>query len=253
MQFKIRCSAINQIMGGNVGLTDKQLGEFNTLLNKEKRTAIQEKKLQDYKFKIDNPQLPTGAKTYCKKWLLDQVYNRRKLDIQSKYTEKGNLCEEEAIELIGEHFKLGMIFKNEQYKENDFLTGTCDVNLKEIIIDNKCSYDHSTFPLFESEINQDYFAQLQGYMELYNKNESWIVYTLVNLPLELIEREIYSHSDMEEEEIDNYFNYDSLPKSKRIKRYIIKRDKKYIEQVKERVYLCQRYIDNLLMDLEINK
>lgn len=250
MQFKIRCSAINQIMGGNVGLTDKQLTEFNTLLNKEKRTVIQEKKFNDYKFKIDNPELPTGAKTYCKKWLLDKVYNRRKLDTKTKYTEKGHICEDDAIELIADHYNLGMIFKNEEYKENDFLTGTCDVKLNDLIIDNKCSYDHSTFPLFENYIDKDYFAQLQGYMELYNKEESWLVYTLINLPLELIDREINSHLDLEEEEIDDYFNYDSLPNEKRVKRYIIKRDKKYIQDVKERVAMCQKYVDSLLLNLK---
>lgn len=247
-QFKIRCSAINQIMGGNIGLTDCQKTTYKSLSNKEKLTDKQKVTLDSLQYKLDNPELPTGAKTYCKKWLLDQLYHRTKLDAKSKYTEKGNLCEDDAIELIGNHFQLGMIFKNEDYRENDFLTGTCDIKLKDLVIDIKNSYDHSTFPLLESELNQDYYAQIQGYLELYDINEGWIVYTLMNLPLELIEREIYSHSDMEEEEIDKYFYYDDLPDNKRIKRYIVKRDPEYIKKVKERVDLCQKYIDSLIQE-----
>ena len=179
---------------------------------------------------------------------MDKIYDRHKLDFSSKYTDKGNICEDDSIELVSNHYNLGMVFKNEEYKENDFLTGTPDVILNDLVIDIKNSYDHTTFPLFDP-IDKGYQMQLQGYMCLFDKSEAWLTYTLMNLPLELLEKEISYHPDLEEDDVIRYFEYDHLPIEKRIKRYIVKRDDEFLKLVENRVNLCQQYIDQLIKEL----
>ena len=76
-EFKIRCSKIVEIMGGN-GITELQAKKITELQNKPKRTDKQGEELQRLIEKRDNPQLPPGAKTYCKTWVMGQLYKRSK-------------------------------------------------------------------------------------------------------------------------------------------------------------------------------
>ena len=91
-KFKIRCSAIGSIMAGNVGLSPAQ--EFKKKELEEREKPHTDNMLQEYAgimYDRDNPQLPAGAKTYCRTWLKEQLYDRRK-GFSSKYTDKGNTC-----------------------------------------------------------------------------------------------------------------------------------------------------------------
>ena len=107
--------------------------------------------------------------TYLQEWTKQEVYGFRK-SISSKYLDKGNAVEDDAIDYAAK--KLGWLFasKNDEYFEDDFFCGTPDVILEDKIIDIKSSWDCFTFPLFEDEIpNKDYFYQLQVYMHLTGK------------------------------------------------------------------------------------
>jgi hypothetical protein len=64
-QFKIRCSAIGEIMANDK--SGKNMGKT--------------------------------AQTYCKMWVKEQLYNRKK-QINSKYLTKGIECESESIDYI---------------------------------------------------------------------------------------------------------------------------------------------------------
>ncbi len=55
--------------------------------------------------------------------------------------------------LVNDVLSLGFIFKNEEHFNNDWITGTPDVNTNEILLDIKCSYEAHTFPFFEDEID----------------------------------------------------------------------------------------------------
>ena len=252
MQFKIRCSQIGKIMAGSIGLTDREQTELDKLLNRDKpMTEIMKKRHADLIHKRDNPTLPAGAKTYCKQWLKEKRYGRREV-IRSKYLEKGNQCEDVAISMVAQQYGLN-ISKNESYVENDFLTGTCDVIYGKVIRDTKCSWSLFTFPLFATEIeNSDYVAQLQGYMELYDCDEAWLDYVLVDTPLHLIEREAKFRAiqdncmpeDILEKLVDE-MTYIDIDLEERIKSFKITRDKEYMASVKKRVALCQDYINEL--------
>ena len=91
--------------------------------------------------------------------------------------------EDDAIEFASGVLDWGMVFKNEEARSNDYVVGTCDVVLSDRIPDIKSSWDQFTFPLFETKLpNSDYYWQLQGYMDLWNKPKAQIVYVLMDAP-----------------------------------------------------------------------
>lgn len=216
MQFKIRCSALGEIMGV------KGLGK-------------------------------TGE-SYLQTWLKEQIYKRKK-EFTSKYTDKGLIMEDDAIDLIAEYLDLGMIFKNDTQYSNDFFTGTPDITLKDKVIDIKNSWDCFSFPLLNDECpNKDYEWQLQGYMDLTGVNEALLIYCLMDAPESIIEqearRECYrlgiSELDIEiYNRIADKMTYSHLPMHLRIKVFTIKRDDKAIQSAKDRVLICRDYLKSI--------
>lgn len=221
-EFKIRCSQIGKIMTNGRG---KNAGMGQT------------------------------AKTYCETWLKEQIYNRRN-EFSSKYTDKGNECEEDSIDFIADYLDLGFAIKNEQFFENDFMCGTPDILQGDLVIDAKNSWDCFSFPLFESDIsNKDYWYQLQGYMALTDRNKAKLIYVLSNTPEHLIEAEARRFcfknglADLDEgvfEKCYNSMTYDNIKSKHRIKIFDIERDDKIIESIELRVNECREYIKSLI-------
>ena len=267
-QFKIRCSAIADIMGGSIGLTDKQEQE---LIAWEKRhysvtekplTPIMLDKMNDLIDKRDNPDLTAGMKAYCKKWLKEQVYGRRK-ELDNKYVQKGNACEDKAIDLVSA-VNLTSYSKNEEYRENEYMTGTCDIDAPDCIRDTKCSWDVDTFPAFDDSPDSRYIYQVQGYMELWNKPYAFVDYVLVNAPFELLKREAKSIEWKKNIDFEDAFfiacdqlTYDEehlqadkrkepvLTLEQRVKSFRIDRRSSIIREVERRVLMCREYIEKL--------
>lgn len=199
-QFYIRCSAIGRIM-----------------------TEPRNK----------NEELSETAKSYCKEWLTEQIYNKKK-EIQNKYLTKGIECEQLGIDRLNETFK-EMYIKNEKEFENDYITGTPDIVGNDLIIDIKNSWDCFTFPLFEKDIpNKDYYWQLQGYMALTGKEKAQLVYVL----------EDYI------DEYSNVYDYLGVDNKYRIKVFDTEIDYEAIELINSKVRKCRAYITNLINELE---
>lgn len=241
-------------MAGTIGLTENQNSELSKLLEKDKRTHLQELKMLDLIAKRDNPELPQGAKTYCQDWLKGQIFDYEKR-VVTKFTDKGNIMEDESIDLIADLLGYGFLMKNEEHFEDDFMNGTPDVNLKSEIIDVKNSWDCSTFPFFDEDVpNMDYYWQLQGYMNLCNKESAKLIYCLLDTPDHLIEREAryycisqgYEELDMSiYEKFERNMTYKNVPDKLKIKVFEIKRNDADIAEIKNRVILCRNYIDEL--------
>ena len=169
--------------------------------------------------------------TYLQEWAKQEVYGVRK-SISSKYLDKGNAVEDEAINYAAQ--ELGWLFasKNDEYFEDDFFCGTPDVILEDTIIDIKSSWDCFTFPLFEEDIpNKDYYYQLQVYMHLTGKRKAELVYCLMNTPNEL--------------EYDEPVDYTDVDSKYRIKSFAIDYDEDVIEQLKEAVLNSRDYIQKI--------
>jgi hypothetical protein len=126
--------------------------------------------------------LGVATQTYLKKWYAEQMFGVRE-EIHSKYLDKGNHCEQEAIDICAERFGLGLLEKNQVHFNDEHFQGTPDVITDEFIIDIKCSWDGTTFlESVTSPINKDYECQLQVYMHLTGIKKAKLVYVLLDTP-----------------------------------------------------------------------
>lgn len=267
MDFKIRCSAISQIVAGQYGLTEAQQKTLKELENKEKLTDKQTETLNDLRIKSKQNELSEGAKTYCKRWVKQKLYNRY-LPLDNKYVTKGLEVEEEAFTLLALELKLGMVFKNEERKTNDYMSGECDLYHNGIIYDNKASWSLETFPMFEDKPDTTYYWQGQGYMELWGADLFKLCYTLIDCPLHILERELKWIENENDKQIkasnliftkeawkvakEKFFpnaeeyNFIEIPREKRVKIFDIPRNNNDICRIKDKAQLCKDYVKQLI-------
>ena len=152
--LRIRCSALGKIMG-----------------EPRKKTDIL-----------------TQTKTYIESLVKQEIYDY-KVEITSKYFDKGNMCEQDSIDLYNSVFFTNHK-KNTVRLFNEFIEGECDIIAPNEIIDIKTPWSKETFPALPDDgINKDYEWQLRGYMWLYNKDNAALAYCLVDTPDSLIEWE----------------------------------------------------------------
>ena len=199
--------------------------------------------------------LSKTCKSYLQELAIEEMYGIKK-EFSSRFTDKGIEVERESIDLVQEVSDYGFMYKNEEHFENDFLTGTPDVNTDNILLDVKSSYDATTFPWFEEEIpNKDYYYQLQGYMALCNKRKSVLAYCLVNTPYQIVEDEVRrahwkEHLIDESEElradVEARHNFDHIPPEKRIKTFEVRYDKDVVKAIYDRVKECREYYKTLI-------
>jgi len=217
-QFKIRASALGQIM------TDgKAKGSMGKI-----------------------------CQSYCEQWLKEQLYGRKK-EFSNKYTQKGQIMEDNSLDFIADELGYGMLIKNQQLFENDYMTGTPDALPTDLVIDVKNSWDCFTFPLLEDELpNKDYWWQMQSYMILAKCNKSKVIYVLSDTPLHLIEKQArYTAHDTGREydevlaELTATMTYADIPNRYKIKVYDIPLDVDVEARIISRVEECRKYINKL--------
>ena len=199
--------------------------------------------------------LSKTCKSYLQELAIEEMYGIKK-EFSSRYTDKGVEVERTSIDLVQDNCDFGFMYKNEEHFENDYLTGTPDVNTDNILLDVKSSYDATTFPFFAEEIpNKDYYYQLQGYMALCNKRKSVLAYCLVNTPFQIVEDEVRrahwkEHLIDENEElradVEARHNFDHIPPEKRIKTFEVRYDKDVVKAIYERIKECREYYNTLL-------
>lgn len=217
LTFKIRCSAIGQIM------TDP---------------------------KTKSEPISKTTQTYCQTWVKEHLYGRRK-EFGSKFTDKGNAVESAAIELLAAQ-REAFYEKNELFYADDHITGTPDIVTANSIIDIKASWDCFTFPLFDNELDKGYWWQLQGYMALTGREHAEVVYMLMDTPEDLIEREAKSLAGWGEYGTEHYLavrerlTYDNVPMALRVKSFDVAADPLAVKAIRDRVLLCRDYINTIL-------
>lgn len=225
---------------------------------------------------VKNPtELTEGNKTYLSNVYLSKKYGRKNI-LSTKEIEKGNLTEQDSLELIQEYFGTKFFKKNDKSFENDFICGTPDIT--KILIDAKSSWSIHTFHF--AQITDVYYWQMQGYMDLLNVDTGYLCYCLNNTPAHLIEDEkrkqayIYKCIDIETDEyvevckqieINSIFDikpflkenphfsfhnnlsewsYD-IERKARIKVFEIKKDEAKIEMLKRKIIKCREYLNTL--------
>jgi len=255
-EFKIRSSASGDIMAGVVGLSETQERKLDGFRKKQidgkKLTALQETEESKLFELRDNPQLPAGAKTYCRTWLKEKLYDRRK-GFSSKYTDKGNVVEDHSVIFLNEYY-LADMSKNEEFFQDAEIQGTPDLLPdEESVWDIKNSWEPDTFPLFDTAPDKKYWWQLQCYMALTGRTKARLVYTLMDAPADLIAdeaRRASYKSNLSQEELFEYYTaqmtYKDVDTELRIKTFDFDIDLKAIKQIRERVALCREYIKTLI-------
>ena len=267
--FKIRASAASEILGGTMGLTDVQNAKLIELSTRKQQaeagvdkvkplTEKMETELAGLIYKFENPELPEGAKTYCQKWIKEQLYNRRK-HFSNLYLEKGIQCEDGAIEFAAEYHSWVEATKNDEWFEDDFMQGTPDIILEDEshVIDIKNSYDAFSFPLFESEIpTKGYETQLQVYLHLTGHKYATLCYCLMDAPLDIMKEEMRrmswkegsmgAVSDELYQKVKAEMTYSNLIPELRLKTFTVTKDSAVIDELIFRVEKCREYIEQLM-------
>jgi hypothetical protein len=199
--------------------------------------------------------LSQTAKTYLQELALEDKYGIRK-DINSRYMDKGNLVEDEAIQLASSVLELEFVVKNEEYFSNDYIKGTPDVLGSNFILDVKASWTGATFPWFDEECpNKDYYFQMMAYMWLCDRDKALLCYTLINTPedivLDEIRRVAWAKKELEpsestENDVRAQHEFDHIPTDKRVKAYLIERDEQVIDQIKEKIEHAREYYNEII-------
>jgi hypothetical protein len=198
--------------------------------------------------------LSETAKTYIQDYFKEKELGIAK-EFWSRYTDKGLQMEDEAIDFASEVLDWGFVVKNTERYNNEWITGEPDVITKTLLADIKCSWDGTTFPLFDTELkNKDYFWQLQGYLWLTGLERAELVYTLMNTPHQIVEDEVrraHWKAGLIDEDLDlrdavqSQHNFDHLPNNLRVKRFIVEKDEDAIERIKEKVEIAREYYESL--------
>jgi hypothetical protein len=198
--------------------------------------------------------LSETAKSY-----IQDLFKERELGIykefSSRYTDKGLEMEDEAIQFASKVLNWDFVVKNETRFNNEWITGEPDINTDSLLADIKCSWNASTFPLFDETLkNKDYYYQLQGYLMLTGHDTSELVYCLMNTPLQIVEDEIRRQhwklnlieEDLEvRDAVQKMHNFDHIPDELRVKRFIVQKDEAAQQKIKERVEVAREYYQQL--------
>jgi len=198
--------------------------------------------------------LSETAKTY-----IQDVFKEKELgiykDFSSRYTDKGIQMEDEAIQFASDVLNWDFVVKNTERFNNEWLTGEPDICTDSFLADIKCSWNGSTFPMFDSTLkNKDYFWQLQGYMMLTGHDTSELVYCLMNTPFEIVEDEVRREHwklHLIDEDLDVRdavqlsHNFDQIPNELRVKRFIVQKDEEAQAKIIERVKEARQYYNQL--------
>lgn len=235
-------------------------------------TAPQAKELKDAKARRDAPaELSDTAKAFIRKtWLLKEKGFYK--EIKSKYLDKGIYGEEDGITLITDIDKQFYV-KNTKRINKGNLTGECDINSVingvRVIQDIKCCWDAETF--INSEIDNLYEWQGRIYMHLYDADEFWLRYCLVDCPPHIVVKEKEykwrqyfsdSMSDEEQHQLEEKLKpiYDQIDrnlvystsskytKEERVKTFKITRDDVKFKELLDKIPHALKYYNSLTLN-----
>lgn len=257
-------------------ITEKQLATWNDYATRlregGKLTANQQKTFTELTKKKNAPfQLSDTAKSAVRAIWLGTEKGFRK-DIKSKFLDKGIFGEEMGISLLSEVD--GRFYsKNAERKTKGNRTGECDIietiDGKKVIMDVKCSWDPETF--MNADFSKQYEWQGRDYMDLYEADEFWLRYCLVDTPEHLINkqkewkwREFYADTMSDEEQhvleermkpifdqIDLNSKFSTNPQytpEERVKTFKITRDDAIFQKYLDRIPHCIEFYKSIRLN-----
>lgn len=232
--FKFRASSLGRIMMDAQSIDPTLLtDDLAAIARKTKKTDEEKAVLAPLKERS----LSAGAKTYLESLAKEFVYSYEKT-VSSKYLEKGLLVENDSIELYNTvHF--ASLQKNTERRDNEWITGECDLVHPRKIIDIKSAWSLDTFPATSGQAHDpDYEWQGRAYMWLWDKPEFEVAWCLVDTPPELIGYE------------DESLHYVShLNPALRVTTVKYSRDLALEERIKVKVRAANAYIERAIREI----
>lgn len=257
---------------------DKYSSDLDAIKNKETKTwATKNEQVNKYrnlfldqckiveqlKLVREDIEISEGCKTH-----LTDIYNAKKTgrttkDLKNKYVEKGLMVEGSII--TGYNVLRGRIFeKNTERKDDGYIMGEIDWCDEEYIYDAKGSWDIWTWgrniTWLKKPRSCPYYPNMQGYMKLWEKPKSKVIYALLDTPEKLIEQEknkfrwgFIGDEKMFEEalaELEKNLIYSDIPMNERYMEIPIERDEEYIKMIPKVVGACRQYLNELHEDFK---
>jgi len=251
----------------------KYKDEYSAIANKgtmtaEKKAEQMNKSYDDYHAKReffetidlarDKVNISEGCKTHLLEVWIASEFGRGTRDIRNKYIQKGIEMEDAGLIAYG-IVKGWLPEKSTERKDDGFIMGEIDYIKDDTIYDNKSSWDIWTFyknvRYLDAPNSNPYFPNMQGYMRLWDKPKSKVVYTLLDTPAKLIENEKkriqYDFTGSEEmlvealEEVEKNLIYSDIPIDRRIIEININRDEEYIRRIPLVVKACREFLNNI--------
>lgn len=198
--------------------------------------------------------LSETAKSALRELWIRETYGREKFDTTNKYTEKGIMCEPDAMDLVKKVTKK-TYFKNNDKFANEFINGTPDIVLPGEVKDIKTSWSIWTFNNVDEESAlKSYYYQLLGYMWLTGSTKSELIYCLVNTPEMIMNDELYklsfkypeiNESDEAMAKFKVNYIFDDIAPKERMKSFLIEFSQEDVELLKERIVAARAYLATL--------
>jgi len=184
--------------------------------------------------------LSVGAKTFVRELVAQDLWGVDFV-VSSKEMEKGIECEPDSIALLNRVRGLSLT-KNTERRSNGLLTGECDLYEAERRSghDLKTSWSLKTFPISLLDcVDRAYEWQMRAYMLLWDADEWWVDYAMVNTPDRLIGYEPQSLHFV-----------DHIPAHHRLTSWVVKRDIEKEESMLEKIKHARTYYAEVIAEFD---
>jgi hypothetical protein len=282
IDFKISAHATSQIMTEGKGKSKaEKLADLETeiaaenvklselkessksWLNKLEKVSRLNNELNELKAQPEKIELSQTCITYLENWVKEQIYGY-KFEFDSDQTLKGITVEDDAIQYAASALGWGMGIKKNQLRfSSEFMQGTPDLIIDDLVIDIKCPESPRTLPLFTKELpTRAYYWQLQTYMYLTGKAKAQVTYVMMPTPDEILKKVAFfkaknivgTENKIEfDAEFDTIFarlqyenDFSNIDPKHRIVCFDIERNDSDINAIIERVKQCRQYIEQHL-------
>ena len=232
--FKFRASSLGRIMTDAQAIDPALLTEDLAVISRKTKKSDEEKAMLA---PLKEQSLSAGAKTYLDTLAKEFVYSYERT-ISSKHLEKGLMVENDSIELYNSVF-FTSLEKNTERRDNEWITGECDIAAPRKIIDIKSAWSLDTFPATALQAHDaDYEWQGRAYMWLWEKPEFEVAWCLVDTPPDLIGYE---------DEALHYVSH--INPALRVTTVRYQRDHSLEDRIKVKVRAANAYIEKAIRDI----
>lgn len=251
-------------------LSEKQKVTLKELTEKETLTPKQEQELTRLIAKHNAPpQLSEGGKTLVKTMFNGLIRGTYSFSFSNKYTEKGILVEDLAINRIAKVNGWGSFLNANKIGvelRDNYGIGHPDAysKTKKIGFDVKSSFADESFPLFEEELTERNYIWQAKRLAMMSELDQWhVCFSLENTPEYLIKKEAYTLwrqgfnegqvTDSFIDEVRQMHNFDHLPDWARVRTFTVECTSDDIDLAHRRAELARDYFFELVEKYKLMK